>query len=203
MKRIAITSSMGSEKTFIAMKFASLGVPVLIMDQVVKQLQITNESLIKKIKKRFPDSYTGNVMNKEYMVRKLFYDDSGKNLKDISEIIKPYLKEELDKFYDQFKNKRYVLIESALVYEYNLQDQFDEVIFVNADPKKRKQMAMTAVMTITILLNQIFNRIIPNTCFLTGQFTGFTAEKPLPISKTKLLPKMYIRRTVLLQRAES
>jgi len=142
MKRVVITGSMGSGKSFISMKFATLGVPVLIMDQVVKQLQMTNESLIKKIKKRFPDSYTGNVMNKEYMVRKLFYDDSGKNLKDISEIIKPYLKEELDKFYDQFKNKRYVLIESALVYEYNLQDQFDEVIFVNADPKKRKQMAM-------------------------------------------------------------
>lgn len=34
--------------------------------------------------------------------------------------------------------------------------------------KKRKQVAMTAVTTITILLNQIFNRIIPNTCFLTG-----------------------------------
>ena len=99
MKKVGITGSMGSGKTFIAMKFASLGVPVLIMDQVVKQLQNTNESLIKKIKKRFPDSYVGNVMNKEYMVRKLFYDETGKNLKDISEIIKQYLKEELDKFY--------------------------------------------------------------------------------------------------------
>ena len=53
MKKVGITGSMGSGKTFIAMKFASLGVPVLIMDQVVKQLQNTNESLIKKIKKRF------------------------------------------------------------------------------------------------------------------------------------------------------
>ena len=51
MKRISITSSMGSGKTFIAMKFATLGVPVLIMDQVVRQLQTTNESLIKKIKR--------------------------------------------------------------------------------------------------------------------------------------------------------
>ena len=134
---------MGSGKTFIAMKFASLGVPVLIMDQVVKQLQNTNESLIKKIKKRFPDSYVGNVMNKEYMVRKLFYDETGKNLKDISEIIKPYLKEELDKFYEEFKDKKYALVESALIYEYNIQDQFDEIIFVNSDPKKRKQMAMS------------------------------------------------------------
>ena len=143
MKKVGITGSMGSGKTFIAMKFASLGVPVLIMDQVVKQLQNTNESLIKKIKKRFPDSYVGNVMNKENMVRKLFYDETGKNLKDISEIIKPYLKEELDKFYEEFKDKKYALVESALIYEYNIQDQFDEIIFVNSDPKKRKQMAMS------------------------------------------------------------
>jgi len=142
MKKIGITGSMGSGKTFVAMKFASLGVPVLIMDQVVKQLQNTNESLIKKIKRRFPDSYTSNVMNREYMVKKLFYDETGKNLKDISEIIKPYLKQELDKFYEEFKDKKYVLVESALIYEYNIQDHFDEIIFVNSDPKKRKQMAI-------------------------------------------------------------
>ena len=142
MKKIGITGSMGSGKTFVAMKFASLGVPVLIMDQVVKQLQNTNESLLKKIKRRFPDSYTGNVMNREYMVKKLFYDETGKNLKDISEIIKPYLKQELDKFYEEFKDKKYVLVESALIYEYNIQDHFDEIIFVNSDPKKRKQMAI-------------------------------------------------------------
>ena len=142
MKKLGITGSMGSGKTFIAMKFAALGVPILVMDQVVKQLQNTNESLIKKIKKRFPDSYTGNVMNREYMIKKLFYDETGKNLKDISEIIKPFLKEELDKFYAEFKDRKYVLVESALIYEYNIQDQFDEVIFVNADPKRRKQMAM-------------------------------------------------------------
>jgi dephospho-CoA kinase len=142
MKKLGITGSMGSGKTFIAMKFAALGVPILVMDQVVKQLQNTNESLIKKIKKRFPDSYTGNVMNREYMIKKLFYDETGKNLKDISEIIKPFLKEELDKFYAEFKDRKYVLVESALIYEYNIQDQFDEVIFVNAEPKRRKQMAM-------------------------------------------------------------
>jgi len=142
MKRIGISGPMGSGKSFIAMKFATLGVPVLIMDQVVKQLQNTNEGLIRKIKRRFPGSYTGNIMNKDYMVKNLFYDETGKNLKDISEIIKPFLKIELDKFYKEFSDKKYVLVESALIYEYNLQDQFDEVIYVNADPKKRKKMAM-------------------------------------------------------------
>ena len=53
------------------------------------------------------------------------------------------IEEELDKFYEEFKDKKYALVESALIYEYNIQDQFDEIIFVNSDPKKRKQMAMS------------------------------------------------------------
>ena len=133
---------MGSGKSFIAMKFATLKVPVLIMDQVVKQLQITNESLIKKIKRRFPDSYTGNIMNKEYMVRKLFYDESGQNLKDIFEIIKPFLMKEIDNFYKEHSHKKYVLVESALIYEYDLQSNFDEIIFVNTEPELRKSAAI-------------------------------------------------------------
>lgn len=142
MKKIGITGSMGSGKTFIALSFATLEVPVLIMDQVVKQLQNTNESLIKKIKRRFPDSYLNGIMNKEYMVKKLFYDDSGKNLKDITEIIKPYLLEELDNFYNEFQNKKYVLVESALIYEYGFQNHFDDIIFVKSDNNVRKKMAM-------------------------------------------------------------
>ena len=142
MKRVGITAQQGSGKTFIAMRFASLGVPVLIMDQVVKQLQTTNESLIKKIKRRFPDSYTGNIMNKEYMVRKLFYDESGQNLKDIFEIIKPFLMKEIDNFYKEHSHKKYVLVESALIYEYDLQSNFDEIIFVNTEPELRKSAAI-------------------------------------------------------------
>jgi dephospho-CoA kinase len=142
MKKIGITGQMGSGKTFISMKFATLNVPVLIMDQVVKQLQNTNEELISKIKKRFPGSYDGNVMNKKFMIKKLFFDDTGENLKDISDIVKPFLREELDKFYQEHQNKKYVLVESALIYEYGFQDQFDQIIFVNSDSQVRKKMAM-------------------------------------------------------------
>jgi dephospho-CoA kinase len=143
MKRVGITAQQGSGKTFIAMKFASLGVPVLIMDEVVKQLQSTNLHLIKKIKKRFPGSYTkSDQINKEFMVRTLFYDESGQNLKDISEIIKPFLMKEIDNFYKEHSHKKYVLVESALIYEYNLQSNFDEIIFVNTEPKLRKSAAI-------------------------------------------------------------
>jgi dephospho-CoA kinase len=143
MKKIGITGQMGSGKTFIAMKFASLGVPILVMDQVVKQLQTTNSHLIKKIKKRFPGSYTkSDQINKEFMVRTLFYDESGQSLKDISEIIKPFLMTEINNFYSEHEHKTYVLVESALIYEYNLENLFDEIIFVNSNSEVRKKMAM-------------------------------------------------------------
>ena len=143
MKKIGITGQMGSGKTHIALQFASFGVPILIMDQVVKQLQTTNVHLIKKIKKRFPGSYTkSDQMNKEFMVRTLFYDESGQNLKDISEIIKPFLMKEIDNFYKEHSHKKYVLVESALIYEYDLQSYFDEIIFVNTEPELRKSAAI-------------------------------------------------------------
>jgi dephospho-CoA kinase len=142
MKKIGITGQMGSGKTYIAMKFANLGVPVLIMDQVVKQLQCSNFDLIRKIKKRFPNSYIQNQMNKDYMIKTLFYDETGKNLRDISEIIKPFLMTEINNFYLEHEHKTYVLVESALIYEYNLQNLFDEIIFVNSNSEVRKKMAM-------------------------------------------------------------
>lgn len=143
MKKIGITGQMGSGKTHLALQFASFGVPILIMDQVVKQLQTTNVHLIKKIKKRFPGSYTkSDQMNKEFMVRTLFYDESGQNLKDISEIIKPFLMKEIDNFYKEHSHKKYVLVESALIYEYDLQSNFDEIIFVNTEPELRKSAAI-------------------------------------------------------------
>jgi dephospho-CoA kinase len=143
MKKIGITGQMGSGKTHIALQFASFGVPILIMDQVVKQLQTTNAHLIKKIKKRFPGSYTkSDHINKEFMVKTLFYDESGQNLKDIFEIIKPFLMKEIDNFYKEHSHKKYVLVESALIYEYDLQSYFDEIIFVNTEPEIRKSAAI-------------------------------------------------------------
>jgi len=142
MLKIGLTGPMGSGKTFVALEFAKLGVPILIMDEVVRELQTTNTDLIKKIESRFPNSYVNGKMDKQFMIKTLFYDESGKNLKDISEIIQPFLIKELNKFYAQYKNKPYIMVESALIYEYNLDNLFDKIIYVNSDRRLRKEVAM-------------------------------------------------------------
>jgi len=142
MKKIAITGNQGSGKSFITREFSKLGAPTLMMDDVAKLVQTIYIDLIEKLKLRFPEGYSNGVLDKMKMREILFFDKSGQNLKDISEIIKPYLMLEVDKFYHQNKESKFVIVESALLFEYNLQSNFDAVIFVHSDPQLRKQKAL-------------------------------------------------------------
>ena len=105
MKKIACTGQMGSGKSFITREFSKLGVPTLMMDDVAKLVQIIYPDLIEKLKRRFPEGYPNGVLDKMKMREILFFNKSGQNLKDISEVIKPYLMLEVDKFYQQNKDK--------------------------------------------------------------------------------------------------
>lgn len=142
MKKIAITGNQGSGKSFITKEFSKLGVPTLMMDDVAKLVQSIYPELIKKLQIRFPEGYTNGVLDKMIMREILFFDKSRQNLKDMSELINPYLVIEIDKFYATNSDSLIIIVESALLFEYNLQDNFDQIIFVCSDPKIRKEKAL-------------------------------------------------------------
>lgn len=142
MKRIAITGNQGSGKSFITREFSKLGVPTLMMDDVAKEIQFTNKDLISELSKRFPEGYPNGVLDKMKMREILFTDKTGQNKKDISIIIRPYLFNELFNFFQRNEDKKYIIVESALLYEYKIENMFDEVIFVHSDPQLRKEKAI-------------------------------------------------------------
>ena len=142
MKKIVITGNQGSGKSFITKEFSKLGVPTLMMDDVAKLVQSTYPDLIQKLINRFPGGYSNGVIDRTKMREILFFDQTGINLKDMAELIKPYLFLELDKFYKANSQSKFVIVESALVFEYNLQNNFDQIIFVYSDSKIRKQKAI-------------------------------------------------------------
>ena len=142
MKKICVTGSMGSGKSFITKEFSKLGVPTLMMDDVAKLVQIKYVELVQKLQSRFPEGYLNGVLDKMKMREILFFDKSGKNLKDMSDLIKPYLHTEVERFYQTNSDQPFVIVESALLFEYNLQNNFDLIIFVHSDPQIRKQKAL-------------------------------------------------------------
>ena len=142
MKKIGITGNQGSGKSFIVREFSKLGVPTLMMDDVAKLVQTIYPDLIQKLQLRFPEGYPNGILDKSKMREILFFDKSGENLKDMSDLIKPYLHTEVERFYQTNSDQPFVIVESALLFEYNLQNNFDLIIFVHSDPQIRKQKAL-------------------------------------------------------------
>jgi dephospho-CoA kinase len=142
MKKIAITGNQGSGKSFITREFSNLGVPTLMMDDVAKSIQNENVELNLKLRNRFPDGYPNGKLDRIKMREILFQDKSGKNLKELEELISLFLWNEIERFYDINKDKPFVIVESALLFEKKMESKFDIIIFVNSDPKIRKERAL-------------------------------------------------------------
>jgi dephospho-CoA kinase len=142
MKKIAITGNQGSGKSFIIREFSNLGVPTLMMDDVAKSIQNENVELNLKLRNRFPDGYPNGKLDRIKMREILFQDKSGKNLKELEELISLFLWNEIERFYDINKDKPFVIVESALLFEKKMESKFDIIIFVNSDPKIRKERAL-------------------------------------------------------------
>lgn len=142
MKKIGITANQGSGKTFVINEFSKIGIPTLIMDNVVKELQTNNKEVIKELSNRFPEGFPNGLLDKFKMREILFNDLSGKNKLDISIIIQPYLMNEINLFFEKNKDEDYVLVESALIFEYSMDKIFDDIIFIDSDPILRKEKAI-------------------------------------------------------------
>jgi dephospho-CoA kinase len=142
MKKIGITGNQGSGKSFIVKEFSKLGVPTIMMDDVAKLVQTIYPDLIQKLQVRFPEGYPDGILDKSKMREILFFDKSGENLKDMAGLIKPYLHTEVERFYQTNSDQPFVIVESALLFEYNLQNNFDLIIFVHYDPQLRKHKAL-------------------------------------------------------------
>lgn len=142
MIRVGITGQMGSGKSHIVNEFRKLDVPCLILDNAVKTLYVSNQKLIEKIEQVFPDIFVDGKIDTYLIRNKLFNDNSFRNLETMNELLKPYVLDILAKFYEENKNRDFVLVESALIFEYKFEHLFDRVILVNANPEHRKEMAM-------------------------------------------------------------
>lgn len=146
MLKVGITGEMGSGKTYISNLFAEKGVPVYNCDRASKKLVSSNPDLIEEIKKYFGENiYEGNVFKNLSEIVFTQDPDSAKNLKILSDIIHPYIYEDIDNFCKLHSegDAKFCLIESAILYENKMDRKLDMVIYVSVPETIRKQRAMT------------------------------------------------------------
>jgi dephospho-CoA kinase len=138
MIKIGITGEMGSGKTYCSKIFGQLGIPIFYSDDISKKIVNTNQELKKEICIEFGNIYDEDGIIIPKLLRDIVFVPGGElRLKRLNEIIHPYVFNEFELFCYENSRHKYVLAESALIYESNMRSFVDKVIYVCVDEQTR------------------------------------------------------------------
>lgn len=135
--KIAITGGIGSGKSLVTDMIVKLGYPVIKSDEVAKDLMQNDESIKLKIIKEFgPKAYSEKALNSKYLAESVFaYPEK---VYKINSIVHPPTTKKVDELTKLlFDKNKIVFVESALIYEAEIEELFDYVILVYSEEKVR------------------------------------------------------------------
>ena len=135
MKVIGLTGGIGSGKTTVSNMFKDLGVPVYIADVEAKKLMNTSKVIKRQLIKLFGSkAYENNQLNRDYIASMIFNDDA--LLEKMNAVIHPKVAKHFQQWL-QKQTSKYVIKEAAIIFEHNMQSQYDAIITVIADKEER------------------------------------------------------------------
>lgn len=142
MKKLGITGEMGSGKSYCSKIFEQYGVPVFYTDDVARDIINTNDELKKEIIKEFGDVYDENGLMIKPKIRSIIFVAGGEDkLKILNDLSHHYVFKAFEEFCIKNKDKKYIIAESAILYETKLRDHVDDVIYVYAKESLRMKRA--------------------------------------------------------------
>ncbi len=131
MKKVALTGNIGSGKSIVASMFAVLGISIFNADTEARKAYSENEVRDKMIS-LFSDiilNSQGEIDTK--VVASIIFNDK-KALKTVNGIIHPLVLEKYNTWCIEHKDEIYTIHEAAIIFENNLQKNFDFIINVSA-----------------------------------------------------------------------
>ena len=132
---VGITGGIGSGKTTISNYFKTLGIPVYHADDEAKALMNRSKIIRRKLIGLFgEEAYKNDRLNRDYLRGKIFKDKM--LLQQMNNIVHPKVKSHFERWAKK-QNASYILKEVAIIFENNLQDQYNYIISVVADEKER------------------------------------------------------------------
>ena len=135
MKHIGLTGGIGSGKTTVSKILVKNGIPVYYSDSNAKLLMNSSNEIKKLIINHFGKlSYTNNKLNNKYISKIIFNNPVEMNM--ISSLIHPFVHDNFNKWKNNFSSK-YVIFESAIIFETGSYEKFDFNILVLSDIEKR------------------------------------------------------------------
>ncbi|MEY3387046.1 MAG: hypothetical protein RIR53_1857 [Bacteroidota bacterium] len=137
MTLVGITGGIGSGKTAVAELLKGRGWTVYASDETAKQIMVSSAEVRQELSDAFgPQVLTPNGVNAPLLASLVFGADpeSGKRLARLNGIVHPRVLEAHMQAIaaEEARGTKIVAIESALIYEIDLEDGFDFVVVVDA-----------------------------------------------------------------------
>lgn len=136
MKIVGLTGGIGTGKSTVGKLFKVLGIPVYNSDERAKEMYFLPEVKEKVITLLGKEVYhTDGSLNRAYISQKIFSDSS--LLSKINGIIHPAVEKDFQSFIESNREQKYIIKETALLFETGLYKKVDKIILVMAPLEER------------------------------------------------------------------
>ncbi|MGP1958866.1 MAG: dephospho-CoA kinase [Arsenophonus sp. NC-CH8-MAG3] len=159
---IAITGGIGSGKSTVSDKFASLGVPIIDVDVISRQIVMPNSYSLNMIREYFGSIILNNdgSLNRTKLRKKIFSNSKEKNW--LNNLLHPLIHQETQRQLT-LVNYPYVVWVIPLLIENNLEHLANRVLIIDATPKEQinriiKRDRINQQEAKNILSNQVSQR---------------------------------------------
>ncbi|MCX8106566.1 MAG: dephospho-CoA kinase [Ignavibacterium album] len=156
---VGITGSIGSGKSEFTRLAEQLGFPVIRADDISNEILATNPDVRKQVSKKFGnEAFINNKPNKSYLAKIVFSDPV--KLRELERILHPLVIKEIEKRKKEiFQKQNVIFIESALIYEADLEALFDFVVLITADREVRLKRKLLQGMSEEDFIKREMNQI--------------------------------------------
>jgi len=135
--KVAITGNIGSGKSTFAKFITELGYPVILADDISKEILANDPDVRSEIIKNFgAQSFLGKKVNKKFLADTVF--SNSKKLKKINSILHPRVRKLIENLSEEyFKLKDIVFVEAALIFESKIEKMYKYVVLITAEKDLR------------------------------------------------------------------
>ena len=138
MTEVGLTGNIGSGKTTVCRIFESLGIPVFYSDLEAKKLYL-RENVKQKIRTEFGEKVFNNQGEVDFKMLATVIFSNKESLEFINNLIHPLVFENYRNWVEQNSRSSYLIHESAILFEHQLEKRFDKTIVIYSPQELRVQ----------------------------------------------------------------
>lgn len=160
MTVVGLTGGIGSGKTTVARMFEQLGVPIYLADDEAKRLMKSSKVIRRKLINLFgEEAYHNNELNRPWIASKIFKETA--LLDRMNAIVHPKVGLDFKRWLKK-QNSDYVIKEAAIIFEQNMQSQYDFIITVTAGIDQRMDRVLKRDKASENKIKNIINNQMPD-----------------------------------------